>query len=781
MSEADDGRPADDAAYRDPSRSIDVRVADLLGRMTLAEKVAQLTSVWIEVDPELGEFAPSVMGSAFGSSLEPDMAMRHGIGQITRPLGSRPVDAKVGASAINDLQRRLVENTRLGVPAICHEECLTGYMAQGATSFASPLNYGATWNPNLIERVGATIRRQMRAVGVHQGLAPVADVARDPRWGRIEETVGEDPYLVGTMVSAYVRGLQGDEPATGIIATLKHFVGYSFSEAGRNFAPAHVGRRELADVFLLPFEMAVKSASADSVMNSYQEVDGEQPAASRWLLTEVLRDQWGFDGVVVADYGAVTFLHAAAGAAADGTEASALALRAGLDIELPAAVEYPQGIPAALDRGLLTIDEVDRAVGRVLRAKFRCGVFDAPYVDVDVIRMELPDERALAGEVAQQSIVLLSNDGVLPVDPDDVARVAVVGPNADEVMALFGNYSFENHLVSTHFREVADVVDAPTVLDALRERYGSTTVAHARGCNVMDDDLSMLDEAVAIAREANVAVVVVGDKAGHFKSGTVGEGTDRTDLSLPGGQGALVDAVLATGTPTVVVLLNGRPFTLGAIAPRASAIVEAWFPGQDGAAAIADVLTGHTNPSGKLTVSFPRAVGAEPITYNHKALASGFPRQDEFGFVFPFGHGLSYTTFEYGPIELASSEVAVDGEIELSFDLTNTGSVAGSEVVQLYVRDPVASITRPVLELKGFARVDLEPGRTRRVEFRLPVDLLAFTGVTFDRVVEPGVIELKLGASSRDIRREASVEVVGQPREVGEDRALFSSVAVDRS
>lgn len=781
MSSVDDERPAGDAAYRDPGRSIDVRVADLLSRMMLEEKVAQLTSVWIEVDPELGEFAPSVMGSAFGSSLDPDAAMRHGIGEITRPLGSRPVDAKVGASAINALQRRLVEQTRLGVPAICHEECLTGYMAQGATSFASPLNYGATWNAELIERVGVAIRRQMRGVGVHQGLAPVADVARDPRWGRIEETIGEDPYLVGVLVSAYVRGLQGDDPTTGIIATLKHFVGYSFSEAGRNFAPAHVGRRELTDVFLLPFEMAVKSASVGSVMNSYQEVDGEQPAASRWLLTDVLREQWGFEGFVVADYGAVTFLHAAAGAATDGVDASAIALRAGLDVELPAPVEFPNGIPAALDRGRLSIDDIDRAVRRVLRAKFRCGVFDAPYVDIDAIRMELPGERALAREVAEQSIVLLSNDGLLPVDPHDAPRVAVIGPNADDVMALFGNYSFENHLVSTHFRETADAIDAPTVLDALSERFGPSQVVHAQGCHVMDDDLSLLDEAAAVARDADVAFVVVGDKAGHFKSGTVGEGTDRTDLSLPGGQAALLDAVLATGTPTVVVLLNGRPFTLEAVASRASAIVEAWFPGQDGAAAIADVLTGRRSPSGKLTVSFPRSVGAEPITYNHKPLASGFPRQDEFGFVFPFGHGLSYTTFEYGPIELGATEVPVDGHIELSFDLANTGSVAGTEVVQLYVRDPVASITRPVLELKGFARVDLEPGRTERVTFRLPVDLLAFTGVDFDRVVEPGLIELKLGASSEDIRGEASVQVVGEPRDPGEDRALFSSVTFGRS
>jgi beta-glucosidase-like glycosyl hydrolase len=776
VKDVSDARPPHDAPYRDASRPLGERVEDLLARMTLTEKVAQLTSVWIEVDPERAQVAPSVMGSAFGSTLDPDEAMRHGIGQVTRPLGSRPVDAAIGARAINDLQRRLVDETRLGIPAICHEECLTGYMAQGATSFASPLNYGSTWDPELIERVAAAIRRQMRGVGVHQGLAPVADVARDPRWGRIEETIGEDPYLVGSMVSAYVRGLQGDDPTTGIIATLKHFAGYSFSEAGRNFAPTHVGRRELADVFLLPFEMAVKLADAGSVMNSYQEIDGEQPAASRWLLTEVLRDQWGFDGFVVADYGAVTFLHAFAGAAHDGVEASAKALRAGLDVELPAPVEYPVGLPAALAAGMVTIDDIDLAVRRVLTAKFRVGIFERPYVDADAVVMERPDERALATEVARRSVTLLANDGTLPLDPATVGRVAVIGPNADETMALFGNYSFENHLVSTHFAEATDVVQVPTVLDALRERFSD--VDHARGCDVMSDDTSQIDAAVASARAADVAIVVVGDKAGHFKQGTVGEGTDRTDLTLPGAQEALVLAVASTGTPTVVVLLNGRPFTLGAVAPCVAAIVEAWFPGQDGANVIGDVLTGVTNPSGKLTVSFPRAVGAEPIVYAHKPMARGFPTQDEFGFVFPFGHGLSYTTFTYSDLAIDVPAVPTDGRIVVRFDLANTGDRPGIEVVQLYVRDPVASITRPVLELKGFAPVALDPGEKREVTFDIPADLLAFTGVDLDRIVEPGLVEVKVGASSADIRLEGTVELTGPTRVCGEDRALSSVVSV---
>ena len=481
---------------------------------------------------------------------------------------------------------------------------------------------------------------------------------------------------------------------------------------------------------------------------------------------------------MVADYGAVTFLHQFAGVAEDGPAATAMALRAGLDVELPSPVEFPSGVPMAIERGLLSIEVVDRAVTRVLRAKFRLGVFEHPYVDVDAIVMETPDERALATEVAERSVTLLTNDGTLPIDPASVGRVAVLGPNADQVMALFGNYSFENHLVSIHYSEAADAVQVPTVLDAVRERFASSVVEHRPGCGVMDDDRSGIAAAAELAEQADVAFVVVGDKAGHFKQGTVGEGTDRSELSVPGAQGDLVDAVVDTGTPTVVVLLNGRPFTLAGMAARAAAIVEAWFPGQDGAAVVADVLTGARNPSGKLTVSFPLAVGAEPISYNYKPLARGFPVQDEFGFVFPFGHGLSYTTFDYSNLEVVESEVPVDGEVVVSFTVGNTGIRAGDEIVQLYVRDRVASITRPARELKGFARVALEPGQQRTVTFTMPTDLLSFVGVDFTRIVEPGTIELKIGASSADIRLETTVELVGEVRTCGENRALFTGVSV---
>jgi beta-glucosidase-like glycosyl hydrolase len=764
--------------YQDPRRPIADRVTDLIERMTLTEKVGQLTSVWLTVDPDRGEVAPAQFAAMFGEMADLDELLASGIGQITRPLGTAPIDPKAGATQINALQRRLVEGTRLGIPAICHEECLTGLMAQGATSFPSPLNFGSTWDPDLIERVAAVIRRQMLAVGARQGLAPVADVARDARWGRIEETIGEDPYLVGVMVSAYVRGLQGDDPTVGVIATLKHFAGYSFSEGGRNFGPTHVGPREMADVFLLPFEMAVKTAGARSVMNAYQEVDGEHPAASRHLLTDVLRDQWGFDGFVVADYGAVSFLHLFDGVAADSVEAAAMALRAGLDVELPAPAAYPFGLPAALDRELITMADIDLAVSRVLTAKFQLGLFEIPYVDAEAVALDLSDERELAGEVARRSITLLANDGTLPLDAASVGSVAVIGPNAHDVMALFGNYSFENHLVSTHYREAAGVIEAPTVLDVLRTRIGVDRVGYARGCNVMGDDRSNLSAAVEAARCADVAIVVLGDKAGHFKLGTVGEGTDTVDLSLPGVQGELLTAIAATGTPTIVVLLNGRPFALGAHVDRVAAIVEAWFPGQDGAGAVVDVLLGDANPAGKTTVSFARSAGAMPQFYNHKPLAPGFPQQDDFGFVFPFGHGLSYTRFDYADLVVEPSRVAVDGAFAVSCVVSNVGDRAGDEIVQLYVRDPVASVTRPVLELKAFRRLPLAPGEAARVEFELHADLLGFTGVDLERIVEPGSVEIRVGSSSADVRLEGSVTLIGATRRVGEDRRLLAATRV---
>jgi beta-glucosidase len=763
--------------YKNPKKTIDERVGDLISRMSVEEKIAQLTAVWLHLDPESGEVSPHQ--AMMPADFDPDEAMKYGIGQVTRPFGSRPVDPIKGADAVNKLQKRLVEDTRLGIPALCHEECLSGFMAQGATSFPSPLNYGSTWDPDLIQQVGSVIRRQMRSVGTHQGLAPVADVARDARWGRIEETVGEDPYLVGCMVTSYVKGLQGPDIDQGVIATLKHFAGYSFSEGGRNFAPAHVGRREFMDVFLTPFEMAVKNGGALSVMNAYEDFDGEAPASSRWLLTEILRESWGFEGFVVADYAAVTFLRELHHVASNKAEAAAAALRAGLDIELPNPVEYPEGLRQALENGLITEAEIDLSVSRLLKLKFRLGLFDNPYIDSEAIDMDRSEDQAVAKTVAEKSITLLANDGILPL-VKSVEKIAVIGPNADDRMALFGNYSFENHVVSTHFPDAAEqVVSAPTILDILKERLDENRISYTKGCEVMSEELDGLDEAINIARDASVAVLVVGDKAGHFRRGTVGEGTDTADLALPGGQMKLVEAVLDTGTPTVVVLLNGRPFDLSSIKSRAAAILEAWFPGQAGAAVIVDALFGDLNPGGKTTLTFSQGAGTQPGFYNHKFLAGGIPRLPEFEPVFPFGHGLSYTDFEYTDLSLAPREVPVDGEVVISFTIRNVGARPGDEVVQLYFQDLWASVTRPIKELKGFVRLTLQPGQAKRILFTVHADLLSFTGIDYKRIVEPGEFKVMIGASSEDIRLKGEFSLTGDAREVGEDRSLTSRVEID--
>jgi beta-glucosidase-like glycosyl hydrolase len=764
------------APYRDPSRSDRERAQDLLGRMDRTEKVAQLCSVWLTLDPEGGEFAPH-QGN-FSPAGDLGVELTQGIGQITRPLGSRPIDPRDGARAVNEFQRRLVEETRLGIPAIAHEESLTGFMTKDATQFPSPLNYGATWDPELIERVGAVIRRQMRAVGTHQTLAPVADVIRDARWGRVEECVAEDPYLVGCVVSAYVRGLQGDDLRSGIAATLKHFCGYSWSEGGRNFGPAHVGPRELADVFLIPFEMAVKETGVQSVMNAYQDLDGEPAASSRWLLTELLRDRWGFDGIVVSDYFSVKMLHELHRTAADRAEASAAALSAGLDVELPTYEYYPEGLPEALDAGLIDGATLDRAVERVLRLKFRLGIFENPYVDVDAVEFDLPEERALARTIAEKSMTLLSNDGTLPLSPAP-GRLAVIGPNAHDAMALFGNYSFQNHIAS-HFPDLPLPAAAPTVLEAIQEKIGEERVVFAEGCQILSEDRSGIEAAREAAASAEVAIVVVGDKAGHFRRGTVGEGTDTDDLSLPGLQVELLDAVIGTGTPTVVVLVNGRPPAIPGLAERTAAILEAWFPGQDGAAAITGVLFGDINPGGKTTVSFSQSAGAQPCYYNQKFLAEGLPRLPAAEAVFPFGHGQSYTSFEYSDFGISAPEIPVDGEVEVACTVRNVGERPGEEVVQLYFRDPVASVTRPVRELLGFARVGIEPGQGCRIRFGLSADRFSFTGIDLRRRVEPGAIELLIGASSRDIRLEGELRLTGAARLLGEDRVLRTRVRVER-
>jgi beta-glucosidase len=650
-----------------------VRIRTLLAQMTLEEKLAQIVGFW---EKENGEAVAPLQGE-FGTVTSLEDFSRHGLGHLTRPYGTRPVDPVERARWLWAFQRRLVTETRLGIPAIVHEECLTGLSAWTAATFPTPLAWGATFDPELVEEMGAAIGESMRTLGIHQGLAPVLDVVRDPRWGRVEECIAEDPYLVGTLGTSYVVGLQ----SRGVHATLKHFVGYSASRAGRNFAPVHAGRREVSDVLLIPFEMAILDGNARSVMHSYAEIDGVPVAADPRLLTGVLRDQWGFDGTVVGDYYGVAFLHLLHHVASDLGDAAAQALTAGIDIELPTGDAYRGPLIDAIRAGRVDEALVDQAVLRVLRQKLELGLLDATFDDEPPTAVDLdsPEHRAVARRLAEESIVLLRNDGVLPLD--EGRRIAVIGPNADRPGALFGCYSFLNHVLPQH-PEVEPGFAVPTVLDALRTEFGAASFSV--GCGIEDPDRSGFAAAVAAATQVDVAVLVMGDQAGLFGRGTVGEGCDRDDLELPGVQRDLVEAVLATGTPTVLVLLTGRPYAVGWAMQRCAAVVQAFFPGEEGSAAVAGVLSGRVNPSGRLPVSLPRSGGAQPYSYLHPALGGG----DEVTNLSttpaaPFGFGLSYTSFAYSELTVPA-KAPTDGSLSVSVRITNTGPVAGGDVVQLY-------------------------------------------------------------------------------------------------
>ncbi|PWC16446.1 glycoside hydrolase family 3 N-terminal domain-containing protein [Brenneria corticis] len=773
------------ALYKDANRPIDERVADLLARMTPEEKFAQLHAWWLILSSDGNHRERAEPNNEFSStSKQKALAERitFGIGQITRPMGTHIVDAAEGVKAANRLQKTLVEETRLGIPALFHEECLVGLLCKGATLFPSPLNYGSTWDPQLIERVAQAIGAEARATGCRQGLAPVLDVSRDVRWGRTEETFGEDPWLVGLMATHFVKGLQGEK--RDMLATLKHYVGHSYSEGGRNHAPVHLGFCELNDTFLLPFEMAVKLANAGSVMPAYHDIDNQPGHSDRFLLTTVLREQWGFDGLIVADYAGVSLLHEHHGVSHDAAESAALAFNAGLDIELPKD-DCARYLADAVARRLIAMEKIDEIVSRVLREKFRLGLFEKPYADENQVILQNDQSKKLAREAATGSITLLENDGTLPLQGRPT--VAVIGPTADDPLALLSGYSFPIHLIISDVH--AQTTQVITPLQALRAQLGNDRVRYAKGCHIIEkrtagapvfpgdsgdkplqqspisQDTSLIPEAVRIAGQSDVVVLCVGDLSGLFQSGTVGEGSDTDSLALPGVQQRLLDALVATGKPVVVVMTGGRPYNLGGQEDSVAAWLMAWAPGQEGGNAIADVLTGKAEPAGRLVLSVPKNAGAMPYYYNHKLKSGGTPIAFHFGSRYPFGYGKSWTTFDYGPLQLEKHSVpGKDGAVRVNVTVTNSGQAAGSEVVQLYVRDKVASMVRPVKELKAFQRVHLAVGASARLTFSVPTDMLNFTRRDGRRVVEPGDFDILVGASSGDIRSVATVTVTGETR-----------------
>lgn len=772
------------APWRDTTLSPAQRVDALVGAMTLEEKIAQLYGVWVGASNDGGEVAPHQHD--MDDAVDLDELLPKGLGQLTRPFGSAPVDPTAGALSLQRTQERIVASSRFGIPAVAHEECLAGFAAWGATAYPVPLSWGASFNPGLVERMAQRIGEDMRSVGVHQGLAPVLDVVRDARWGRVEETIGEDPYLVGTIGTAYVRGLE----SAGIVATLKHFVGYSASKAGRNLAPVSVGERERNDVLLPPFELALREGRARSVMHAYTDIDGVPSAADESLLTTLLRTEWGFEGTVVADYFGIAFLRMLHGVAGTWADAAASALRAGVDVELPTVKTFGPPLVAAVEAGAVDEGLIDRALRRVLAQKLELGLLDPDWDatppalrDGTVIDLDSAENRAIASDLAEQAIVLLSNDGTLPLGGPGSShrftpyRIAVIGPNAATPFAVLGCYSFPAHVGVQH-PDVPIGLSLPTLAESLSAEFSSAQIDVTLGTSV-DGGETDFAEAVRLAKEADVVIVALGDRAGLFGRGTSGEGCDAESLRLPGAQQDLLDALMAGTTPVVVALLAGRPYALGAAPAKASAIVQSFFPGEEGTRAIAGVLSGRVNPSGRLPVSVPTYPGSQPTTYLAAPLAraSDVSNLDPTA-AFAFGHGIGYSRIEWTDFEWDDAAIPTSGTVTASLTLTNLSDRASAEIVQVYLHDPVASVVRPVQRLVGYVRVELDAAASARVTVEVPADLVQFTGRDGRRVVEPGDIELRFARSSADTVFTAAVSLTGEPRVVGHDRQLTSRTTI---
>ncbi|RHW17576.1 beta-glucosidase [Sphingomonas gilva] len=754
--------------YKDASKPIPARVEDLLKRMTLEEKVAQMVTIWEHKDriqTPTGDFSPEKASAAFP----------HGLGQIARPYDRRGVTVSAGAAGatagvanrgaeetaryINAAQRWAVEETRLGIPMIMHEEALHGYVAPGATSFPQSIALASTFDPALVERIFSVAAREMRARGANLALAPVVDVARDPRWGRIEETYGEDPHLVSEMGLAAIRGFQGTTlplKPDKVFVTLKHMTGHGQPENGTNIGPANISERTLRENFFPPFERAVTELPVGAVMASYNEIDGIPSHANSWLLGDVLRKEWGFDGVIVSDYFAIREMVTRHKMFTDIKDSAVRAMAAGVDIETPDGEGYVH-LPELVKAGKVGMGQIDDAVRRILTMKFQAGLFENPYVDAGAAeaRTNTPDAIALAREAAARAMVLLKNDkGVLPLDAAKIDRLAVIGTHARDTP--IGGYSdVPRHVVS--------------VLEGMQtEGKGKFDVDYAEGVRLTKSrswsadpvelvepevNARLADEAVATARKADVIVMVLGGNEQLSREAWADNHLgDRSSLDLVGPQNELAKRIFALGKPVVVILLNGRPLSVNYLAENAPALVEGWYLGEQTGHGVADVVFGRVNPGGKLPVSIARHVGQLPIFYNYKPSARRGYLFDTTKPLYPFGYGLSYTSFDVSAPRFAKPVIGVKESVEVSVDVTNTGARAGDEVVQLYVRDDAASVTRPVIELKKFERVTLQPGEKRTVNFTLAPRDLSLWNVQMKRVVEPGTFTISAGPDSATLK-----------------------------
>ncbi|WP_145325293.1 glycoside hydrolase family 3 N-terminal domain-containing protein [Paenibacillus xylanexedens] len=753
--------------YKDKSKSVEERVQHLLSLMTTEEKVGQLTQPfgWQTYTNDQGNIT---LNDSFKQQVE-----NGGIGSLYGALRADPwtgvtlengLSAREGAEAVNLIQRYAVEHSRLGIPILIGEECSHGHMAIDGTVYPVPLLLGSTWNVDLYREMCQAVARETRAQGGAVTYSPVLDVVRDPRWGRTEECFGEDPFLIGKLAVASVEGLQGEslDRDDAVAATLKHFVGYGSSEGGRNAGPVHMGWRELLEVDLYPFRKAVEAGAA-SIMPAYNEIDGTPCTVNTELLEDVLRKDWGFDGLVITDCGAINMLASGHDVAADGLEASVQAIEAGIDMEMSGEM-FGQYLVQAVAEGKLDVQVLDQAASRVLALKFRLGLFEQPYVDADRAAEVIGSEQhiQLARQLAAEGVVLLKNEAhTLPLSIADVGQVAVIGPNADQAYNQLGDY--------TSPQPKSKVA---TVLDGIRSKLADQVeqVLYAPGCRIKGDSKEGFERALEVASQADTVIMVVGgSSARDFGEGTIdlktgasnvsdnswndmecGEGIDRMTLGLAGVQLELIQEIHKLGKTLIVVYINGRPITEPWVDEHANAILEAWYPGQEGGHAIADILFGDVNPSGKLTISIPKHVGQLPIYYNGKRSRGKRYLEEDLEPRYAFGYGLSYTTYEYSEPKLSAASMTTGDSVTVSVNVTNTGRYAGAEVVQMYISDVVSSLTRPAKELKGFAKVSLEPGETKTVEFQIGAEHLQYIGRNLKPVVEPGQFHIHIGSSVND-------------------------------
>ena len=751
--------------YLDSNLSVEERVEDLLSRMTLEEKVGQLKArmlrVW-KMFSELFEELPEdqrkrlgeiFLGAVFGErdileSLSANYWRKHwreailegegyAVGELSCAL--RSFSPRESAELANEMQRFVLEKTRLKIPVIIHDECLHGCMAKGCTSFPQSIALASTWDPDLMREVATAIGKETRARGIHQALSPTINIARDPRCGRTEETYGEDPYLASVMAISFIEGLQGQK----VVTTPKHFVANFVGDGGRDSYEIHFSERALREVYFPAFKASIEKAGALSLMAAYNSIDGVPCSCNRWLLNDVLRGEWGFKGYVVSDYGSVLHLYTKHKVAATKAEAAKKALESGLDMELPESDCFEE-ILGLVKEGKLSEKVVDEAVRRILRVKFWLGLFDEPYVDPDYAEKicGCEEHRKLALKAAREAMVLLKNSGILPLSKD-LTSVAVIGPNANKVR--LGGYSGYG-------------IKVVTPLEGIKRKVSKNTqVYFAEGCDLTGSSRQGFEEAIKIAKRSSVAILFVGNSVPE----TEGEQRDRCDLDLPGVQEDLIKEICKTGTPVVVVLINGSAVTMTAWLDEVEALLEAWYPGEEGGNAIADVLFGDYNPGGKLPITFPKRVGQLPLYYNHKPTGRVDDYVDLRGRqpLFPFGYGLSYTKFEYSNLKIDPEKIDPEGKVNIILDVENVGSCKGDEVVQLYLHDAVSSIARPVKELKAFKRITLEAGEKKTVSFTLTPEDLAYYDINMKLVVEPGIFEVMIGSSSEDIRLRGSFEV----------------------